>query len=192
MTARKRFKPTPEQRTKVKLMAQTGLAPEDIAVLNELRSVKSLQRHFRKELELGAAEGKAIVIQTCHRMAISGKYPMMTRFWNDTMGSATIPNESEDPGFDIKWIKVVKDEDPERGCVQRPEGDWEYYVFEPKGCPAEKREKRRIALLKAKAARLQVVEAKAAAALAEAPAASLEEEKAPESPAESLSPAEPG
>ena len=49
-----------------------------------IRSLKTLRKHFHRELELGAIEATAQVLQTYHQMAVSGKYPAVTMHWIDT------------------------------------------------------------------------------------------------------------
>jgi hypothetical protein len=75
------FKPTDEQRALVKSLAAVGLPQEDICKLLELRSPKTLRKHFEQELSQGLAEATAVVARTAYEMAISGRYPAMTFFW---------------------------------------------------------------------------------------------------------------
>lgn len=79
--ARPRFKPTEEQRRMVKTMSAYRMPHEDITTAVGLRSVKTLRRHFREELDRGVIEARAKVSQTAFQMAVSGKYPAMTMFW---------------------------------------------------------------------------------------------------------------
>jgi hypothetical protein len=79
--ARPRFRPTEEQRRKVKLSAAYGMPHDQIACKIGIRSPKTLRRHFRRELEAGRAEGNSQVAQTLFKMAISGKYPQVTIYW---------------------------------------------------------------------------------------------------------------
>jgi hypothetical protein len=76
--ARPRFKPTKAQRDFVKSLAAYGMNNEGIARLVGLRSVKTLKKCFRSELNRGLFEGLAQVSQTYHQMARSGKYPACT------------------------------------------------------------------------------------------------------------------
>jgi hypothetical protein len=50
----------------------------------DIRSTKSLRKHFRKELDRGAIEATAKVGQTLYQMATSGKHPAATIFWLKT------------------------------------------------------------------------------------------------------------
>ena len=79
--ARPRLIPTPEQRRTVKSMAAYGTPQQEIACVIDIRSVKTLRRHFRLELDKSATEANAQVAQTLFKMAISGKFPLATIFW---------------------------------------------------------------------------------------------------------------
>jgi hypothetical protein len=79
--ARPRFKPTAEHRRMAKSLAALGIAHDQIARKIGLRSPKTLRRHFRRELDAGAAEANAQVAQTLFRMATSGKFILATIFW---------------------------------------------------------------------------------------------------------------
>jgi hypothetical protein len=76
--ARPKVVPTDDQRRTVKSLAAYGMSHEGIAQMLALRSPKTLRKHFRKELELGAIEGTAQVAQTRFQMAKSGKHPAAT------------------------------------------------------------------------------------------------------------------
>lgn len=81
--ARPKFVPTDDQRRTVKSLAAYGMSHEGIAHMLALRSPKTLRKHFRKELELGAIEGTAQVAQTRFQMAKCGKYPTATIHYLD-------------------------------------------------------------------------------------------------------------
>lgn len=78
---RPRFIPTTEQRKLVKTFAALGISHDEIAKNVGLRSVKTLRRHFRQELDQGLTEAKARVSQTFFKMATSGQCPAATIFW---------------------------------------------------------------------------------------------------------------
>ena len=82
--ARPRFVPTVEQRRMVRAMSGYGMKQEDIAACLEIRSAKTLRRHFRVELDRGAPEANARVAQCLYQMSISGKCPQATIFWMKT------------------------------------------------------------------------------------------------------------
>src|SRR2546425_6645488 len=78
---RPRFNPTSAHRHMAKTLAALGVPHDHIARQVGLRSPKTLRRHFRRELDDGAAEANAKVAQTAYQMATSGKYPWATAFW---------------------------------------------------------------------------------------------------------------
>ncbi len=82
--SRPRFIPTEEQRRTVKSLSAYGIKQEEIAEMVDLRSAKSLRKHFRQELNRGAIEATAQVSQTLYKMATSGKHPAATIFWLKT------------------------------------------------------------------------------------------------------------
>jgi hypothetical protein len=94
--ARPRFEPTKEKRNLVKSLAALGMKNEGIACLVRLRSVKTLKKYFRAELDLGRYEGLAQVSQTYHQMARSGKYPACTiDYINRRTRYLEMPKETE-------------------------------------------------------------------------------------------------
>jgi hypothetical protein len=78
--------PTDEQRRIVKYMAAIGTPHEDIATLLDIRSPKTLRKHFRAELDRGAIEATAKVAGTLFQMATSGKCPAATFFFLKSHG----------------------------------------------------------------------------------------------------------
>jgi hypothetical protein len=82
--ARPQFKPTEDQRRMVKSMAAMGIRHEQIGVKVGIRSPKTLRKHFRDELDLGATEANYKVAQTLFTMATSGECPAATIFWSKT------------------------------------------------------------------------------------------------------------
>ena len=78
---RPRFTPTAEQRRMVKSLAAYGLPQSEIAAMLGLRSEKTLRKHFRSELDRGAAEANSQVAQSLYRMATDGKSPAAAMFW---------------------------------------------------------------------------------------------------------------
>lgn len=78
---RPRFQPTMEQRKLVRTMSACGMKHEEIAREVGIKSPKTLRLHFDEELQRGMTQANARVAQTAYNMAISGKYPQMTRYW---------------------------------------------------------------------------------------------------------------
>jgi hypothetical protein len=77
---RPRFEPTAEQRKTVEAMAAYGLREDQIASTIGPKGIdpKTLRKHFRRELLLGATKANSKVAETTYQMAISGKCPAMT------------------------------------------------------------------------------------------------------------------
>jgi hypothetical protein len=82
--ARPTFAPTADQRALVKSMAGLGVPHEEIARKIGIRSPKTLRKHFRDELDLGATEADYNVRRTFYQMATSGQCPAATIFWMKT------------------------------------------------------------------------------------------------------------
>ena len=84
--ARPQFVPTQNQRDMVKTLSSVGINQEGIARKIGLRSVKTLRKHFSKELELGLLEATAQVGQTHLSMARSGENLKATLSWSNRYG----------------------------------------------------------------------------------------------------------
>jgi hypothetical protein len=80
---RKNFEPTEQQRRMVESLAGCGTPQEDIASIMDI-DPKTLRKHFRRELNCGAAKANAQVANTLFKMATSGKCPPATIFWVKT------------------------------------------------------------------------------------------------------------
>jgi len=107
--ARPSFKPTLKQRQEVLALARLCLPHDLLAEYVGLRSVKSLKKHFPKELQRGLSEAIAHVSRACFEMAKSGKYPAVTTFWINTIGSAGL---STAQGDSVLKIRSYEDEPP--------------------------------------------------------------------------------
>ncbi len=64
-------------------MTALGIRQEDIATLLGM-APKTLRKHYRSELDLGAIEANAKVLESLFRMATSGKNTAATIFWVKT------------------------------------------------------------------------------------------------------------
>lgn len=78
------FDPTREHHNLVKSMAAVGIPHQEIARKVGIRSPKTLRKHFREELDLGATEANYKVGKTLFEMATSGKSPGATIYWDKT------------------------------------------------------------------------------------------------------------
>src|SRR5258708_1520948 len=77
---RPKLNPTEEQRKLVKQLAAVGTPQEHIARKTGIRSPKTLRKHFRKELDLGAIEANASVAGELYKKAMSGNFQAQA-FW---------------------------------------------------------------------------------------------------------------
>ena len=82
--SRPQFNPTQEERVLVKTMAAFGIPHDKIALKIGVRSPKTLRKHFRQELDLGAVEANCKVLMTLFGMATSGEHLGATIFWAKT------------------------------------------------------------------------------------------------------------
>ena len=77
---RMQFIPTRAQRRLVMAASAHGVPQPEIAAMLDLRSEKTLRRHFRTELDRGGAQANFPVAQTLFRLAINGCVPALI-FW---------------------------------------------------------------------------------------------------------------
>jgi hypothetical protein len=77
---RPKLNPTDEERRKVKQLAATGTPHEQIAHIVNIRSPKTLRKHFREELDRGAAEANANVAGALYNKAMKGDINAQ-KFW---------------------------------------------------------------------------------------------------------------
>ena len=73
--------PTDEERRLVKSLAAFGVPQEQIARRIGIRSVKTLRKHYREELDEGSLDANSNVAKTLYQMAKSGEHPIATMFW---------------------------------------------------------------------------------------------------------------
>src|ERR1700676_5048790 len=81
--ARPRFNPTAEQKKTVEAMSAYGISEDEVARTMGDHGIdpKTLRKHFRHELDIGATKANSAVAQTAYQMATSGKCPAATMFW---------------------------------------------------------------------------------------------------------------
>ncbi len=77
---RPKLKPTDKQRLLVKKLAAVGTPHEDIASMVNIRSPKTLRKHFREELDRGEAEANAKVAGALFSRALAGDTNAQ-KFW---------------------------------------------------------------------------------------------------------------
>jgi len=109
--SRPKFVPTKEQRLTVKTLSAYGIKQEGIARMVGLRSAKTLRKHFREEIILGAIEAVAQVSQTHYQMAKSGKHPASTiHFLNTRARWLDIESLETGPAATPDFIVAVEKE----------------------------------------------------------------------------------
>jgi hypothetical protein len=81
--ARQAHEVTETSRRLVKSMVALGCRHEDVATMLEV-TPKTLRKHYRVELDRGAIEANAKVMQSLFTMATSGKHAAATIFWAKT------------------------------------------------------------------------------------------------------------
>lgn len=74
------FAPTPYQARQVSVMACLGLDPKDIALVLDVEE-KLLKLYYSKELKVSHNLANAMVAKQALNMAMSGRFPDMTKFW---------------------------------------------------------------------------------------------------------------
>ena len=79
---RPKLKFSDEERSKVKYRAAMGVPQEKIAQMMG-HTAKSLRKHFRQELDIGAAEANCQVAQSLFKNAVAGDVPSEI-FWLKT------------------------------------------------------------------------------------------------------------
>ena len=77
---RPKLNPTDEQRRLVKKLAAVGTKHEDIAQILNIRSPKTLRKHFREDLDRGATEANANVAGALYNNAMAGDTNAQ-KFW---------------------------------------------------------------------------------------------------------------
>ena len=73
--------PTDEERRLVVSLSALGIPQLQIARRLGIRSLKTLRKHYRKELDRGNMEANASVAKALFTMATSGQHPAATIFW---------------------------------------------------------------------------------------------------------------
>jgi hypothetical protein len=101
-----------------------SVTAEQIAEYVGVRSTKTVERHFKKELASGRAEAISAVAQAAFNMAESGKYPLATYFWMNTMGAAPTSREGREGIFRIESIIDNPPEAEKHLYKQRRDGMW--------------------------------------------------------------------
>ena len=103
------FAPTPYQARQVSVMAALGLQPRDIALVLDVEE-DLLKKYYKKELRVSHNLANAMVGKVALEMAMSGRFPDMTKFWLKTRGGwkeavADLGGDGKDKSGDLDSAK---------------------------------------------------------------------------------------
>lgn len=79
------FAPTLYQARQVAVMSALGLDPRDIALVLDVEETL-LKVYYKKEMRVSHNLANAMVARQALQMALSGRFPDMTKFWLKTRG----------------------------------------------------------------------------------------------------------
>lgn len=74
------FRPKSSQSREVAVMAALGLTPKEISQVINVDE-KMLKLYYQKELSVSRSVANAVVARKALEMAVSGRFPDMTKFW---------------------------------------------------------------------------------------------------------------
>jgi hypothetical protein len=109
---RPKLNPTAEQRLQVKTLAAVGVLQEQIARRVGIRSVKTLRKHYRQELDDGTIEANASVAKSLYQSAISGNI-LATIFWLKCRAGWKEQHNFAGPAAAPPPFVVAKEESPQ-------------------------------------------------------------------------------
>ena len=93
------FNPTTAQAREVAVMSCLGMDAKDIALVINVEE-KLLKMYYAKELKVSANIANAMVARQALNMAMSGRYPDMTKFWLKSRAKWKETNSMEISGPD--------------------------------------------------------------------------------------------
>lgn len=104
------FRPSPGQAREVSVMAALGLDPSDIALVLNIEE-KMLKTYYAKELRVSHNIANAMVARVALQMAMSGRFPDMTKFWLKSRAKwkETHAIELTDPNKEKDGLDTPKD-----------------------------------------------------------------------------------
>lgn len=79
------FAPTPYQARQVSVMSALGLDAKDIALVLDIEE-RLLKLYYTRELKVSHNLANAMVARVALQMAMSGRFPDMTKFWLKSRG----------------------------------------------------------------------------------------------------------
>lgn len=74
------FNPSWQQSREVQVMAALGLEPKEIALVLNINE-KIVKQYYKREMEVSAKIANVMVARKALEMAMSGRFPDMTKFW---------------------------------------------------------------------------------------------------------------
>lgn len=89
-------------------MAALGLDPKDIALVLDIEE-PLMKMYYEKELRVTHNLANAMVARQALQMALSGRYPDMTKFWLQTQAGWRAAKESADDGAKKPDVGSAKD-----------------------------------------------------------------------------------
>lgn len=104
------FNPTPQQAREVSVMAALGLDPKDIALVLNIEE-RMLKLYYTKELRVSHNLANAMVARQALQMAMSGRFPDMTKFWLKTRAKwkenhpEELPTDDKEKGGELDSAK---------------------------------------------------------------------------------------
>lgn len=99
------FKPGPAQSREVSVMAALGLTPKEISVVINVEE-KMLKLYYSKELNVSRNIANVVVARKALEMAVSGRFPEMTKFWLKTQAKWKETNALELTGKDGGPVEI--------------------------------------------------------------------------------------
>lgn len=105
------FAPTSYQARQVAVMAALGLDPKDIALVLDIEE-RLLTLYYKKELRVSHNLANAMVARQALSMAMSGRFPDMTKFWLKTRGGwkeSVASPFGDDKKKDAEGLDTAKD-----------------------------------------------------------------------------------
>jgi hypothetical protein len=103
---RPQFAPTQEQRRQVMAMTGFGIIQDEIARILEIDD-KTLRKHFRRELDIGATEANVRVASALYTMATKDKNVAAAIWWTKTrMGwkDTTVQQQTGPDGGPVRYV----------------------------------------------------------------------------------------
>lgn len=99
------FNPGAAQSREISVMAALGLTPKEISVVVNVEE-KMLKLYYQKELSVSKNIANIVVARKALEMAVSGRFPEMTKFWLKTQAKWKETNAIELTGRDGGPVEI--------------------------------------------------------------------------------------